>query len=441
MGQVLITGFAGGSGVDSSDCTADKSKVLSGYTAVTSDSDGEAVAGTMPNLTANTSIQYTTTNQTKVVVGDATFMGTNSDGTDRICVRYNAENGYITPNTLFGRPSTDFGTATAAQVLSGCTFTSTAGLKASGTMVYRGTYATTTSMGQGDNYFALNCIPEGCYAAEGNSWAPEVRISKDTLRNYLGVNAAIIRSGNSIAGVSGTLSVTSAISFSAAATSYNTIRISWTNPSKGPWQGVFIQISTSGYPGTGGGSRAYTGTGTNGSAASGSNYCDITGLTPGTTYYFTCTSYCDALGWGNSYNVMATTPTMSLKAILNSVGDTDPRNYYTNKYHYTTLTLNESTLSATYSSYGTQDSSIVPDSNTIAILLITLNENGGKTILSLCQHWVGKTLVTANSSSSVTRTITGVTLYRNTLNKYQYLQIKVSSSLNQTAYTKIIFPS
>ena len=354
MGQVLITGLAGGSGVDSSDCTADKSKVLSGYTAVTSDSDGEAVAGTM---------------------------------------------------------------------------------------VYRGTYATTTSMGQGDNYFALNCIPEGCYAAEGNSWAPEVRISKDTLRNYLGVNAAIIRSGNSIAGVSGTLAVTSAISFSAAATSYNTIRISWTNPSKGPWQGVFIQISTSGYPGTGGGSRAYTGTGTNGSAASGSNYCDITGLTPGTTYYFTCTSYCDALGWGTSYNVMETTPTMSLKAILNSVGDMDPKHYYTQNYSYSSVTLSGSTLSAGYATWERQSSSIVPDSNTIAILLITLNENGGNTILSLCQHWVGKTLITDNSSTSVTRTITGVTLYRNTLNKYQFLQIKTSSSVGATSYRKIIFPS
>ena len=41
--------------------------------------------------------------------------------------------------------------------------------------------------------------------------------------------------------------------------------------------------------------------------AGGNNYVDITGLSIGTTYYFTCTSYCDALGWGSSYNVSCKT--------------------------------------------------------------------------------------------------------------------------------------
>ena len=66
-------------------------------------------------------------------------------------------------------------------------------------------------------------------------------------------------------------------------------------------------MSTSGNPGTGGGSRAYTGSGNNPSQANGSNYVDICGLNPATTYYFTCTSYCDALGWGSSYNISAMT--------------------------------------------------------------------------------------------------------------------------------------
>ena len=34
---------------------------------------------------------------------------------------------------------------------------------------------------------------------------------------------------------------------------------------------------------------------------------DIGGLNPATTYYFTCTSYCDALGWGSSYNISVRT--------------------------------------------------------------------------------------------------------------------------------------
>ena len=44
---------------------------------------------------------------------------------------------------------------------------------------------------------------------------------------------------------------------------------------------------------------------------------DITGLNPGTTYYFTCTSYVDNLGWGTSYNVQATTNIKTASDILN----------------------------------------------------------------------------------------------------------------------------
>lgn len=47
MGRVLMTGAGGGTGSD--ECTASKAQVLSGHTAVTSDSDDESVEGTMPN--------------------------------------------------------------------------------------------------------------------------------------------------------------------------------------------------------------------------------------------------------------------------------------------------------------------------------------------------------------------------------------------------------
>lgn len=104
----------------------------------------------------------------------------------------------------------------------------------------------------------------------------------------------------------GTLEVTSAISFSAAALSATSIRISWTNPSKAAWEGIFIQMSTSSNPGVSGGTRVYTGIGNN-STPGGKNYVDITGLDPGTTYYFTCTSYATGLGNGSSYNVSAKT--------------------------------------------------------------------------------------------------------------------------------------
>lgn len=121
-----------------------------------------------------------------------------------------------------------------------------------------------------------------------------------------GLTADKMPVGKSAFGIDGTLAVQSAISFSAAALSARTIRISWTNPTKGPWEGVFIQMSTTGYPGTSGGTRIYTGTGVN-TAPGGNNYVDIDGLDITTTYYFTCTSYCNALGWGTSHNVSATT--------------------------------------------------------------------------------------------------------------------------------------
>lgn len=106
--------------------------------------------------------------------------------------------------------------------------------------------------------------------------------------------------------ITGTMTVQSASGFSATALSSSSIRISWKNPSTGPWSGVKIRYSTSGYPGVSGGTLAYTGAGSN-SSAGGTSYYDITGLAIGTTYYFTCISYCTGLGDGTSYNCSATT--------------------------------------------------------------------------------------------------------------------------------------
>lgn len=49
MAECLIAKGGGGSGVISADVTADKAKVLGGYTTVTSDSDDAVVEGTMAN--------------------------------------------------------------------------------------------------------------------------------------------------------------------------------------------------------------------------------------------------------------------------------------------------------------------------------------------------------------------------------------------------------
>ena len=71
------------------------------------------------------------------------------------------------------------GSATAEDVLTGKTFSSDKGVNIAGTMPYRGQYQYTKTMGSGNGYYALNGIPEGCYRAEGQSWAPEIRIAVD----------------------------------------------------------------------------------------------------------------------------------------------------------------------------------------------------------------------------------------------------------------------
>ena len=67
-----------------------------------------------------------------------------------------------------------------------------------------------------------------------------------------------------------------------------------------------LRRSTSGYPGSSGGTSVYTGTGSSASANA-TSYKDITGLSANTTYYFTCTSVASPLPNGSSYNVSAKT--------------------------------------------------------------------------------------------------------------------------------------
>ncbi len=72
-------------------------QILNGYTAWV---NGSKVTGTMPNLNANSKITHTTSNGTKVILGDAAYASTNSDGVSRFQIRYNSTAGYIPANTL-----------------------------------------------------------------------------------------------------------------------------------------------------------------------------------------------------------------------------------------------------------------------------------------------------------------------------------------------------
>lgn len=203
----------GGSGADSSDCTAKKSQVLAGYKSITADSNDEAEEGTMPERGA--------LNRTLAAGGSVTL----------------AE-GHYTGGTV------------SAQSLASQTGGATA---------------------------------EDRYVKKGLTYWKD----------------GVLRTG--------TMETQSAISFSAAALSHNTIRISWKNPAKGPWEGIRIQMSTSGTPGASGGTRVYTGAGKNPNENGGNNYIDITGLQPLTKYYFSCTSFYTGLDDGSRADVDATT--------------------------------------------------------------------------------------------------------------------------------------
>lgn len=447
MSEVMIPMKAGG-GTSSDELTAKREHVLAGYTAVTKDSDDEAVAGTMPDnstCTSNGTVPGINSSYPNVPTREADNLQycEDVDGVNRINMC--PPRGYYPGGggSYIDRPAADFGNASASDVSANKTFTSSDGLNKNGSLAERGQYQN-GGVAFCDTYFAINGLPEGIYRSNGASWAPEARCTAEQLRNALGIRGDIIKSGNSIAGIAGTLSVQSAINFSAAAISYDRIRISWKNPSKGPWQGVFIQMSSSGVPGTGGGSRVYTGTGwANQNTAGAENYVDITSLNPGTTYYFTCTSYVDNLGWGNSYNVQATTSTMTFAEILNNVGDIPPTVFYTKSVVHGGCTFNSSSniLAQGSNSSSSVSGSIVPDKYTVSILLITLNENAGNTVLNLTQHWVGKQIYYRTGTTDYTGfTIESITLYRASTNKYQYIKIRTTTTPS-VWITAIRFPS
>ncbi|RHV69847.1 hypothetical protein DXB18_01345 [Clostridium sp. OM02-18AC] len=194
MGKVLASGGGGGS-TGSDDCTAGKAQVLAGYTAVTSDSEDEAVTGTMPNNGEQSATLKC--GQSKQIPAGYTTGGT------------------VTAVSL---ASQTVGDATAAYIYKGKT-----------------------------------------------AWVNGSKLS-------------------------GNMTCQSVLSFSVAAYSTSQVLATWKNPSMGPFSGVIICAKTGGYPTSIHDSRVYTGVGNN-AAANGTSSVIISGLTPGTTYYFCIWAY------------------------------------------------------------------------------------------------------------------------------------------------------
>ena len=129
----------------------------------------------------------------------------------------------------------------------------------------------------------------------------------------------------------GTMTVGSILNFSAAAYSGRQVLLKWQNPYAAtgkPFGGVFINYSTSGYPGTGG-TRIYTGYGNN-KASGGWSQAIVTLPNLNTTYYFSCTAYVSCSAGdicGNTMNASCKTAGTITKTITSSQNYTIPAGY------------------------------------------------------------------------------------------------------------------
>ena len=210
MSEVLIP-IGGGGGTSSDELTATKDKILCGYTAVTKDSDDEAIAGTMPDnstCTSNGSVPGINSSYPDVPTreGNSLQYHTDTKGVKRINLE--PPRGFYPGGggSYINRPASDFGNATPAQVLSGATFTSENGLKISGSIIDRGQYQY-GGVGAGNDYIAINGLPEGYYRSNGANWAPEARAKASDFGNAAAFQVLSGRTFTSSSGlnVSGTM--------------------------------------------------------------------------------------------------------------------------------------------------------------------------------------------------------------------------------------------
>ena len=132
--------------------------------------------------------------------------------------------------------------------------------------------------------------------------------------------------------LTGTMTVNSLLSFSVAAYSGRRVLAKWQNPNQAagkPFSGVIIRYSTSGYPGTTGGTQIYKGAGNNTAAGAWSQtYLDMPTLN--TKYYLSAYPYvtCSAGEMtGVVINATVTTASVINKTFTTSTSYTIPAGY------------------------------------------------------------------------------------------------------------------
>ncbi len=273
----LVKQGAAGSGSD--ECTANRKHVLAPYTAITGDSGDDPTTGTM--------LDQSGWEKTLAAGESVTVPG-----------GYHNGKGTVTAKDLASQTS---GTAADSDIKKGKTAVVN-GKTIMGTQEDRGAWSSTGLLAgksvtiPAGIHNGSGKITTASLASQTDGATAEDKYVKKGLKYW---KDGILRTG--------TMETQSAISFSAAARSHNTIRISWKNPARGPWQGIIVRMSTSSTPGTSGGSEVYRGAGNNPNKAGGDNYVDITGLNPFTTYYFSCINYFTGLDNGTTANVSAKT--------------------------------------------------------------------------------------------------------------------------------------
>lgn len=187
-----------------------------------------------------------------------------------------------------GGADLDAVTATAADIVAPKVIVGQDGEPITGTMVDRGNW-NSTELAAGESV----TIPAGKHGGGG-------KVTTKSLAAQTGGATATdqyVKSGLTYwkDGVkrTGTMVVSSVVSFSVAAYSTSQVLATWKNPAKGPYSGVAICAKNGGYPANINDGRVYTGIGSN-STLSGASSQIIGGLTAGTTYYFRIWVYCTA---------------------------------------------------------------------------------------------------------------------------------------------------
>lgn len=178
------------------------------------------------------------------------------------------------------------GTTTPAHVLTGDSFYNTnVHIKETGTMPNNPAQNANLNCGQS------KVIPAG--------YNPGGTVKANSLASQTGgatATDAFVRQGYTYwkDGIkrTGTMAVSSVVSFSVAAYSTSQVLCTWTNPAKAPYSGFAICGKEGGYPTSIHDNRRFTGAGSN-STLSATNTAVIGGLASGRTYYFRIWVYCN----------------------------------------------------------------------------------------------------------------------------------------------------